>query len=75
MPEGTQTSLFDVARPPARGMLGATLRVPDAAAIAQKTGMAVVRTDVPGFGTALTVTLQGPNGAWFQAVQVEDAAA
>lgn len=75
MPKGTQTSLFDVARPPARGMLGVTLRVRDAAAIARKAGAAVVRAELPGFGAALTVTLQGPNGAWFQAVQIDDAAA
>ncbi|MCC6829052.1 MAG: hypothetical protein IT550_12575 [Novosphingobium sp.] len=69
MPEGTQTSLFDVARPPARGLLGATLRVRDAAQIARKAGVAVVPAEVPGFGAALAVTVQGPNGAWFQALQ------
>lgn len=75
MPSGTQTSLFEIARPPARGMIGATLRVRDAATIAKKADASVVRADVPGFGPALTVTFQGPNGAWFQAVQVENTAA
>jgi catechol 2,3-dioxygenase-like lactoylglutathione lyase family enzyme len=70
LPEGSQTSLIDVARPPARGLLGATVRVRDAAAVAGKAGVEAVRTQVPGFGAdVLVATFQGPNGAWFQAVQ------
>lgn len=71
LPAGTQTSLLEVSRPPARGMLGATLRVRDAAAIAAKAGVAPVQVQLPGFGLVQTATFQGPNGAWFQAVQSE----
>jgi catechol 2,3-dioxygenase-like lactoylglutathione lyase family enzyme len=67
--EGSQTSLFDVARPPARGLLGATLRVRDATMIAGRAGVPVIRTRVPGFGASLTATIRAPNGAWFQAIQ------
>jgi catechol 2,3-dioxygenase-like lactoylglutathione lyase family enzyme len=69
LPEGAQTSLHDVSRPPARGLLGATLRVRDAADIAKKAGVAFVHAYVPGFGRVQSATFQGPNGAWFQAVQ------
>lgn len=70
LPAGSQTSVFEVSRPPARGLLGSTLLVRDAAVIAERAGTSVVATSVPGFGTSLTTTLQGPNGAWFQAVQL-----
>jgi catechol 2,3-dioxygenase-like lactoylglutathione lyase family enzyme len=69
LPPGTQRSLRTSARPPARGLLGATLIVRDAAAIAAKAGAAIVSTDMPGFGQVKIATVQGPNGAWFQAVQ------
>lgn len=69
MAAGTQSSLIDVARPPARGLLGATVRVRDVAAVAAKAGVAVVSIEVPGFGSVRAATFQGPNGAWFQAVQ------
>jgi len=69
LPLGTQTPLFKVARPPARGLLGATLRVRDVAAVARKAGVPIVAMAVPGFGTVQAATFQGPNGAWFQAVQ------
>ncbi|WP_162527126.1 VOC family protein [Sphingomonas solaris] len=69
LPPGSQVSVRASARPPARGLLGATLIVRDAATIAAKAGVSVVTTDVPGFGPARIATVQGPNGAWFQAVQ------
>jgi catechol 2,3-dioxygenase-like lactoylglutathione lyase family enzyme len=69
MAEGTQTSLLDIARPPARGLLGATVRVRDVAAVAGKAGVDVVGAQIPGFGPVQIATFQGPNGAWFQAIQ------
>lgn len=74
LPPGSQVSVKASARPPARGLLGATLIVRDAAAIAAQAGVATVRVDMPGFGPALLATLQGPNGAWFQAVQLTESA-
>ena len=70
LPRGSQISIKASARPPARGLLGATLFVSDAAAIASKAGVPIRTTDIPGFGSAAVATLQGPNGAWFQAVQL-----
>ncbi|MET0238685.1 MAG: hypothetical protein ABW184_02205 [Sphingobium sp.] len=69
LPAGTQTSLIDVARPPARGLLGVTVRVDDVAVVAQRAGGATVDMELPGFGPVRSATFQGPNGAWFQAVQ------
>lgn len=69
LPNGSQVSVKASARPPARGLLGATLIVRDAPMIAAKADVGVVTIDVPGFGPAMVATLQGPNGAWFQAVQ------
>ncbi|HEX7852989.1 MAG TPA: hypothetical protein VF503_04765 [Sphingobium sp.] len=69
MPAGSQTSVFATARPPARGLLGATVRVRDAAAVAIRAGVTPIRAFIPGFGETLTVTVQGPNGAWYQAVE------
>lgn len=69
MAPGTQTSVLDVARPPARGLLGATIRVHDVAAVAQRAGAHIVEAPIPGFGTVRVATFAGPNGAWFQAVE------
>ncbi len=74
LPPGSQLSLKASTRPPARGLLGATLIVRDAAAIASKAGVSTVEVDMPGFGPAVLATLQGPNGAWFQAVQIVESA-
>lgn len=69
LPEGSQVSAFEASRPPARGLLGATLLVRDAAQIAARAGAKMHQTDIPGLGACRSVTVQGPNGAWFQAVQ------
>lgn len=71
LPAGSQTSLHARSRPPARGLLGATVLVRNAAAIAVRAGVAVVSVDMPGFGPARVATLQGPNGSWFQAVEAQ----
>lgn len=70
MAAGSQTSLIDVAVPPARGLLGATLRVRDAKAIADRVGTQPVSTYMPGFGDVLVTTCAAPNGGWYQAVQI-----
>lgn len=69
MPPGAQASLHAMARPPHRGLLGATLFVRDAAAVARAAGVATVQADVPGFGACGLATVRGPNGAWYQAVE------
>lgn len=69
LPAGSQTSAFTTSRPPARGLLGATLFVRDAALVSQRTGTPSRAQHIPGLGDCTTVTAQGPNGAWFQAVQ------
>lgn len=69
MAAGSQASLIEVARPPARGLLGATIRVRDVAEVARKAGVSAVDIDIPGFGNVRSATFQGPNGAWFQAVE------
>lgn len=69
LPVGTQTSLIEVARPPARGLLGVTLRVEVVAVVAERAGVAVVAMELPGFGSVRSATFQGPGGAWFQALQ------
>ena len=70
MATGSQTSLIDIAAPPARGLLGATLRVRDAEAIADRMNTQPVSTYVPGFGDVLVTTCPAPNGGWYQAVQI-----
>jgi catechol 2,3-dioxygenase-like lactoylglutathione lyase family enzyme len=70
LPAENQVSAFDTSRPPARGLLGATLFVRDAAIVSQRTGAPPRMVHVPGIGDCVTVTAQGPNGAWFQAVQI-----
>lgn len=72
LPKGSQTSVLATARPPARGMLGATIKVRDVAAVAAKAGVAVVATAIPGFGAVQMATMQAPNGGWYQAVQLEN---
>ncbi|MFT3964276.1 MAG: hypothetical protein QM690_00150 [Sphingobium sp.] len=69
MAPGMQTSVIDVARPPSRGLLGATVRVHDVVAVAERAGTVFVETSIPGFGPARITTFAGPNGAWFQAVE------
>lgn len=73
LPGGVQHSLRDRARPPARGLLGATLIVPDVAAIVPPRPtngqFGPVETEVAGIGPARLLTLQAPNGGWYQAVQ------
>lgn len=71
--EGAQLSLFERARPPARGLLGATLVVPDVDAITRRAdghpSIGPVETQIPGLGAVRLLTLHGPNGGWYQAVQ------
>lgn len=71
---GSQTSVKAMARPPLRGLLGATVIVRDASAVAAKAGVTVVETEMPGFGFVKVTTFQGPNGAWFQAMEIPDGA-
>lgn len=70
MAPGSQTSLTPVARPPSRGLLGATMRVGDVEGIADRAGVKVVAAEVPGFGAVRLATVPGPNGCWFQALEL-----
>lgn len=69
LPKGAQTSLFEASRAPQRGLLGATLWVRDAGVVGATAGVEPVRMAVPGLGETLCVTVQAPNGAWYQALQ------
>jgi catechol 2,3-dioxygenase-like lactoylglutathione lyase family enzyme len=69
LPARSQQSLHETARPPRRGLLGATIRVRDAAAVAKAAAVATVSVAVPGFGKSVIATVQGPNGAWYQAIE------
>jgi len=69
LPAGSQQSLHAAARPPRRGLLGATVRVRDAGAVATAAGGTTVNVDVPGFGASVLATVQGSNGAWYQAIE------
>lgn len=69
LPRGSQTSVIASSTPPSRGLLGATVIVHDASAVAAKAGTTAVETDLPGFGPVMVATCQGPNGAWFQAIE------
>ena len=71
LPEGAQVSLFDRARPPARGLLGATLIVADVEAVAGGP-IGPVETQIAGLGAVRLITLHAPNGGWYQAVQPLD---
>lgn len=70
LPAGSQNSLLAASRPPHRGLLGATVQVPDAAAVAEAAGVSAVQLAVPGFGETIAATVQAPNGAWYQALEV-----
>lgn len=69
LPAGSQASLFEASRPPHRGLLGATVIVRDAGAVARAAGVATGRVDVPGFGVCIVATIRAPNGGWYQALQ------
>ena len=69
LPPGSQTSLHAASRPPARGLLGATIRVRNADAVAQAAGVSALLVTMPGFGAVRVATMQAPNGAWYQAVE------
>ncbi len=73
LPAGIQASLAGRSRPPARGLLGATLEVSNIDDIARAgrayTHYGPVEDEIPGLGVAKILTLQGPNGGWFQAIQ------
>lgn len=74
LPAGEQTSLAGVSRPPARGLIGATLVVRDICAVAKAAraygGIEPVETVIPGMGPAHVVTVPAPNGGWYQALQL-----
>ena len=72
LPAGSQTSVFETARPPARGLLGATLFVEDIAPVSNRAKVEAVEQNLPGIGRCKSVTLQGPNGAWFQALETKE---
>lgn len=73
LPPGQQVSLAEIARPPARGLIGATLIVRDIDAVANAArglgGTGPVEAVVPGIGAAHIVTVPAPNGGWYQALQ------
>ena len=73
LPPGRQESLADVSRPPARGLIGATLVVRDIGAVAEAArefgGTGPVEAIIPGIGPAHIVTVPAPNGGWYQALQ------
>lgn len=68
-----QHSLLAGARPPVRGLIGASLIVRDVRAVARAAGSrlacAPVETTVPGFGRVLSAAVAGPNGCWFQLIE------
>lgn len=70
LPAGSQRSLLAASAPPNRGLLGATVRVRDAAAVAQAAGVETARAAIPGLGDAVIATVKAPNGAWYQAVEM-----
>jgi catechol 2,3-dioxygenase-like lactoylglutathione lyase family enzyme len=73
LPAGAQVSLADIARPPARGLIGATLVVYDIARVAEAArplgGTEPTEAHFPGIGLAHSLTVPGPNGGWYQALQ------
>lgn len=73
LPSGEQASLAGISRPPARGLIGATLIVRDIDAVAMAArafgGTDPVEAVVPGMGAAHVVTVPAPNGGWYQALQ------
>ena len=76
LPNGAQVSLFDHAKPPVRGLLGATLVVPHVDVIARLAdghrSIGPIDTQISGLGAVRLLTLRGPNGGWYQAVQSLD---
>jgi catechol 2,3-dioxygenase-like lactoylglutathione lyase family enzyme len=73
LPPGEQASLAEVSRPPARGLIGATLIVRDINAVAEIArefgGAQPFEAVIPGIGPAHIVTVPAPNGGWYQALQ------
>lgn len=73
LPPRQQVSLAEVSRPPARGLIGATLVVWDISAVADAArafgGTEPVETVIPGIGLAHIVTVPAPNGGSYQALQ------
>ena len=71
--DGSQSSLLALTRPPARGLIGATLLVKDVREIAEAAGertiCAPTQTEVAGFGDVLSAGVAGPNGCWFQLIE------
>lgn len=68
----SQHSLFTASTPPNRGLLGVTVVVQNASSVATAAKVGTVRTSLPGFGDVLMATMQGPNGAWYQAIERVD---
>lgn len=66
---GSQQSLLSASCPPHRGLLGATVLVRSASAVATAAGVELIEAYVPGFGKCIMTTIQGPNGGWYQAVE------
>jgi catechol 2,3-dioxygenase-like lactoylglutathione lyase family enzyme len=73
LPADRQVSLAAVSRPPARGLIGATLVVRDIGAVADAArsfgGTEPAEAVIPGIGPAHIVTVPAPNGGWYQALQ------
>ncbi len=77
MPAGSFRSLFERARLPNLGLIGATILVTDAAETerrARAAGAEILagpqECELPGLGRAGTVLVRGPNGASLQAVEI-----
>ncbi|KQM22217.1 hypothetical protein [Novosphingobium sp. Leaf2] len=70
LPAGSQRSLHAASSPPNRGLLGATVRVRNAAAVAQAAGVKTAQVAIPGLGDAVIATVKAPNGAWYQALEI-----
>lgn len=77
MPKGSYQSLYDVCRPPNRGILGATIEAADtdeiarrALAISEHAVLAApIDADLAGFGRVRTALIKAPNGGCYRVIQ------
>jgi catechol 2,3-dioxygenase-like lactoylglutathione lyase family enzyme len=73
LPADRQASLAAVSRPPARGLIGASLVVRDIIPVADAArsfgGTEPAEAVIPGIGPVHIVTVPAPNGGWYQALQ------
>ncbi|MCP5471199.1 MAG: hypothetical protein H7A18_03840 [Sinobacteraceae bacterium] len=77
LPAGSAASLQGDARPPHRGLLGATVVAEGLTAMLQRLQRAggqivapAYHADIPGLGRCLAAGVSAPNGGWYQLLQV-----